>query len=297
MGWDRATVVHPRSLEIFEQLGILEPLLAAGVKQRHAYIHADGEALGEIDLGLCGSRYPYNIGVSEEVTERILTDYLTGLGGQVTRGAKLAALAEREDGVLATIENGGTATDILARWVIGCDGHHSTVRTIAGIEQDGHDIPDPWAVFDSGVSDWPQSFEANYAYLDDIPVILTALPDKRWRVYMRPSSPQSDLVAEALSTLRRYLPGARFEAIANPTRFQCHTKVARRFRSGRILLAGDAAYTCSPAQGPRDEQRPSGRLQPRLEARTRVPGTLLRRPARQLSGGAAPGGRDDHGFR
>src|SRR3569832_934796 len=65
--WDRATVVHPRSQEIFESLGILEPLLSVGVKQRIARLHSAGRVLGEIDLALCGSRYGFNIGISEEV--------------------------------------------------------------------------------------------------------------------------------------------------------------------------------------------------------------------------------------
>ena len=59
--WDRATVVHPRSLEIFGSLGILEPLLAAGVKQRVARLHSAGRVLGEIDLSICDSRYGLNI--------------------------------------------------------------------------------------------------------------------------------------------------------------------------------------------------------------------------------------------
>lgn len=249
MGWDRATVVHPRSLEIFESLGIVEPLLKQGVKQRRAVLHADGAVLGEIDLSLCGSRYPFNIGISEEVTESILTDYLTRQGGKVIRSTRLVALEQREDGVFATIGQDGTATQVSAQWVVGCDGHASTVRTQAGICQDGHDIAAPWAVFDATVTGWLESYEGNYAYLDELPVILTALPDQRWRVYLRPSSPTSDLVADASSTLERYLPTARFENIENPTRFHCHSKIARQFRSGRILLAGDAAHTCSPAQG------------------------------------------------
>jgi 2-polyprenyl-6-methoxyphenol hydroxylase-like FAD-dependent oxidoreductase len=249
MEWDRATVVHPRSLEILDALGISEPLLTAGVKQRRACIHAGGALLGEIDLALCGSRYPFNIGISEEVTEAILTEYLGRHGGEVIRATTLIGLQQSADGVQATVRHHDAESRIHARWVVGCDGHHSTVRAMSGIEQDGHDISQPWAVFDAGIRDWPAPFEANYAYLDEIPVILTALPGERWRVYLRPSSSDSDLIADALSTLQRYLPHASFEGISHPTRFNCHTKVAQRFRAGRVLLAGDAAHTCSPAQG------------------------------------------------
>jgi len=80
-------------------------------------------------------------------------------------------------------------------------------------------------------------------------VILTPLPDRRWRVYLRPTSETSDLVAEAGEVLRRHLPGVGFTAVENPTRFRCHSRVAARYRSGRILLAGDAAHACTPAEG------------------------------------------------
>ncbi len=247
--WDRATVVHPRSLEILDSLGIVEPLLSAGVRQKGARLYAGGEMLGEIDLAQCGSRYPFNIGISEEATEAILTDYLRGAGGDVTRATRLVSMREVDDGIVATLERAGAETEVIARWVVGCDGHHSTVRTLAGIGQNGHDIVEPWAVFDAAIEGWPHSFEANYCYLEDVPVILTALPGRRWRVYLRPASAESDLVADAASTIARYLPSLRFTAVANPTRFHCHTKVAQKFRLGRILLAGDAAHTCSPAQG------------------------------------------------
>jgi 2-polyprenyl-6-methoxyphenol hydroxylase-like FAD-dependent oxidoreductase len=247
--WDRATVVHPRSIEIFDSLGIADRLLKAGVRQRLARIHSNGAELGEIDLSLCGSRYPFNLGVSEEVTESILTDYLARFGGKVTRSTRLLDLEERADGVLATVKRAEEETRIFAHWVVGCDGYRSTVRMRAGIEQEGHDIEEPWAVFDAGIGGWPFSYEANYAYLDETPIILTALPDRRWRVYLRPTAEDSDLVADASATLLRYSPDASFENIANPTRFRCHSKVAQKYRSGRVLLAGDAAHACSPVQG------------------------------------------------
>jgi 2-polyprenyl-6-methoxyphenol hydroxylase-like FAD-dependent oxidoreductase len=249
LAWDRATVVHPRSIEIFDALGLAEPLLAAGVRQRLCRIYSNGVALGEIDLSLCGSRYPFNLGVSEEVTEAILADYLVGLGGAVTRSTRLVGLEQQGDGVLATLESEGVERQIFAGWVVGCDGHRSTVRTLAGIDQDGHDIDEPWAVFDTDVGGWPYTHEGNYAFLDETPIILTALPGERWRVYLRPTGEDSDLVADATATLARYLPDAAFVEVANPTRFHCHTKVAQKYRAGRLLLAGDAAHTCSPVQG------------------------------------------------
>jgi hypothetical protein len=66
---------------------------------------------------------------------------------------------------------------------------------------------------------------------------------------MRPSSPESDLVAEATSIIHLYAPAVSFVDVQNPTRFHCHTKVATRFRSGAVFLAGDAAHLCSPAEG------------------------------------------------
>jgi 2-polyprenyl-6-methoxyphenol hydroxylase-like FAD-dependent oxidoreductase len=247
--WDRATVVHPRSLELFDGLGLLGPLLTAGVKQRVARVYSHGDMLGEIDLSTCGSRYGFNIGVSEEVTESILIEYLHRQRGMVIRSSNLVELVDHGDRLLATIQRDGTSEQISAQWVVGCDGFHSTSRTLSGIDMIGQDIIQPWAVFDTTLIGWQDPYEANYVYLDETPVILTALPGQKWRVYLRPSSVSSDLVADASSTISDYLPTIHFEGVADPARFGCHTKVATRFRSGRVLLAGDAAHVCSPAQG------------------------------------------------
>jgi 2-polyprenyl-6-methoxyphenol hydroxylase-like FAD-dependent oxidoreductase len=249
MPWDRATVVHPRSLEVFESLGLLEQFLAAGVKQRFARLHSDGSVLGEIDLSICGSRHGFNMGISEETTETILTEYLRRQGGDVVRSSRLVGLKATERDVVATIEHDGATEEIAAQWVVGCDGLHSVTREQSGIALSGHDIAEPWAVFDVTLTDWPLPYEAIYAYMDDPPVILTALPNQRWRAYLRPSSADSDLLADVSSTILRYYPTVRFDDVENATRFHCHTKVATKFRSGRVLIAGDAAHLCSPFQG------------------------------------------------
>jgi 2-polyprenyl-6-methoxyphenol hydroxylase-like FAD-dependent oxidoreductase len=247
--WDRATVVHPRSLEIFESLGLVDRFLEAGTKQRRIKMYSGGELLGTLDLSECGSAYGFNLGLSEEATESILTDYLEALGGTVHRSARLVGANPHDDGMLAEIEQDGSRYRLQAQWIVGCDGVHSPTRELSGIVMEGHEIAQPWAVFDATIQGWTDDFELNVGYLESVPVILTALPARRWRVYLRPTSAESDLVDDAMSTVRQYTAAAAFVDVANPTRFHCASKVANRFRSGRVMLAGDAAHLCSPAQG------------------------------------------------
>jgi 2-polyprenyl-6-methoxyphenol hydroxylase-like FAD-dependent oxidoreductase len=247
--WDRATVVHPRSLQIFESLGLVEKFLDVGCRQRVIRIYSGGEQLGTIDLSTSGSIYGFNLGVSEEVTETILTGYLHQQGGNVNRSSRLVGLTPHPRGVLADIERNDVLYQINARWVVGCDGIHSATRELSGIGFEGHKLAKQWAVFDATIQGWTESYEGIFAYHDTLPIILTALPDKRWRVYLRPGSAESDLVAEAAATLHVYVPSASFIDVENPTRFHCYTKVATRFRAGSVFLAGDSAHLCSPAEG------------------------------------------------
>jgi 2-polyprenyl-6-methoxyphenol hydroxylase-like FAD-dependent oxidoreductase len=247
--WDRATVVHPRSMQIFEALGLSAKFLEAGCRQRSIKIHSNGKVLGTIDLSTCGSIYEFNLGLSEETTESILTDYLHQQGGKVNRSSRLVGLSPHANGVLAEVDRDGERYKVDARWVVGCDGIHSPTRELSGIRLDGHDINNRWAVFDATLQGWTDTFETTFVYFGAVPTIFTAIPGHRWRVYLRPSSPDSDLVADANWALRTYAPEASFDDVKNPTRFHCHTKVATRYRSGSVFLAGDAAHLCSPSQG------------------------------------------------
>lgn len=249
LNWDRATVIHPRSLQIFESIGLAERFLAAGCRQRVIKIHSDGKELGMMDLASCGSVYGFNVGLSEEVTENILTDSLHTHGGEVNRGSRLVGLEQQSEGILAEIERDGERYQMEAQWVVGCDGVHSVTREQFGITMEGEDKAKLWAVFDVTMSRWPDTYEGTFVYLDTPPVIMTALPEERWRVYLRPTSEESDLIADARETLRVYLPDSPFVDVENANRFHCHTKVASRFRAGPVFLAGDAAHVCSPTEG------------------------------------------------
>jgi 2-polyprenyl-6-methoxyphenol hydroxylase-like FAD-dependent oxidoreductase len=249
LGWDRATVIHPRSLQIFESIGIVDEFTTTGVHIRGCRIHADGTVLAEMDYHENRTRYPFDIGLSEDRTEQILTRYLEGAGGRVVRSTRLVDLDQRADRVVATLETHGEQRALSASWVVGCDGYRSTVRDLSGIAYEG-DVPDePWAVFDAGLAGWGSEWDLVQAFFDDPLVIITPLPGRRFRVYSRPQSRETDLEADARAVLDRYSPGVTFTDVHNPTRFLCHARLAERFRSGRVLLAGDAAHACSPTEG------------------------------------------------
>ena len=152
--WDRATVVHPRSLELFEGLGLLDPLLTAGVKQRIARLHSQGVVLGEIDLSVCGSRYGFNIGISEEVTE-FDPDILPPPAGwqrdwllQSDRAGGPRRRRARDHP--AGRHNGASPGPVggRVRWAAQHLPHPDRIDMI------GHDIIQPWAVFDATLVGW-----------------------------------------------------------------------------------------------------------------------------------------------
>ena len=249
LGWDRATVMHARSIEVLEALGLADQVLSQGVKVRGARLRADGRTLGELNLGLAGGRYGFDLGLSEQITESVLTEYLEDHGGSVTRGTRLTGIRARPDGLVATVEDEGARRDVQASWIVGCDGFHSATRRLAGIDFPGPDLNSPWAVFDATIEGWDDEYDLIFPHFDIPSVILTPLPGRRWRVYLRPTSDGSDLVSEAARTVHRYAPSVEFAAIENPQTFACHSRVAATFRWDRVLLAGDAAHSCSPSEG------------------------------------------------
>ena len=248
-GWDRASELHARSLQVFESLGIVDRFLDAGVPVRGARFYGEGEELGTVDLSAINTRYDFNLGLSEEVTEQILTETLQAWGGSVTRATALSGLRSDGEGVVATVGSGCGQHEIGAQWIVGCDGFHSTTRDLLGVTFSGEDIEMPWAVFDAGIDGWDGPTDLDVTFRDEAPLLLTVLPGSRWRLYVRPSSPRSDVVSEASEVISRYVPSARLVDVDEPSRFHPQSRVADHYRAERVFLAGDAAHACTPAQG------------------------------------------------
>ena len=137
----RALGVQARTLEIYAQLGIVDRALELGKRGNGANLWAQGRKMARVPLGDAGRNvtpYPYILVLGQDDNERIMGDKLRELGTSVQWNTELVGLAQDEGQVTATLKGPDGATRaITAKWVAGCDGAHSAVRGLTGIEFPG----------------------------------------------------------------------------------------------------------------------------------------------------------------
>jgi 2-polyprenyl-6-methoxyphenol hydroxylase-like FAD-dependent oxidoreductase len=260
----RALVIQSRSLELFQLLGLAEPLIQKGQKAIRACLHARGRVAAGIELGSTGAqdtRFPFVLFLSQAETERILNEHLASVGIAVERGIELADYRAEENGVTARLirSGGGDQESVHAGYLVGCDGAHSAVRRLTGIRFEGDEYPQEFLLGDLDVqgSLEPNALHiylASRGFLAFFPLGHPA----PWRLIAASGHSRDGGHANGedlrLDELQRAVDAAAGEALVlrDPVwlaRFQLHHRQARRYRSGRVFLAGDAAHIHSPAGG------------------------------------------------
>ncbi len=145
----RAAVVHARTLEVLEPLGVSGTLEGLGIQAQRFTIRDRDRVLVPIEFDRLPSRYPYTLMVSQAVTESVLLQRYTALGGRVMRPRTLVALRQDEGSATATLDNGER---LRARYVVGADGMHSAVRDRAGIAFTGGNYGESFVLADVRLS-------------------------------------------------------------------------------------------------------------------------------------------------
>ncbi len=249
----RACVIHARTLEVLEPLGVTTELLAVGVKVPIFRIRDRDRTLVTIDFSEIESDYPFTLMYPQDRTERLLLGALERVGGSVERPVELASFEASTGGVSATLK-AEQGTDIVeSQWLVGCDGMHSVVREHAGIAFEGAAYEQGFVLADVSMS-WPLSREeVSLFYSPQGLVVVAPLPDDRFRIVATdddaPESPSKEYVQSLLDARGPVIDPARVHELAWSSRFRIHHRVASTPRRGQILLCGDAAHVHSPAGG------------------------------------------------
>ena len=245
----RAAVVNARSLEVLEDLDVARRLVKEGVQAPLFSIRDRARTLIPIDFSTLPTEYPYSLMVPQSTTERLLLDRLVELGGSVVRPKTLTSIEQDTNGVTASFDDGDV---IRARYAVGADGIHSTVREQAGIGFHGGAYDESFILADVRLGDAPLDEVVLFWATAGLTVV-APLPGDIYRIVApiadAPEHPSASFVQEILDDRG---PGAGRMVVNEViwgSRFRIHHRVADTYRAGRLLLAGDAAHVHSPAGG------------------------------------------------
>ncbi|GAA3388137.1 FAD-dependent oxidoreductase [Cryptosporangium minutisporangium] len=190
----------------------------------------------------------------QSALQRVFLDHLDERSVSVAGGWRLTALRESDDGVEADLTevDHASARTIRARYVVGADGASSTVRRLAGIARDGERATEKrlrLIVRTGDISDrvGPAPSGTNIVFNQKASGFLAAVSTREWRVYAGPYPLDYEPSEPELLGIARAAFGFDLDLeIASATTFYEATQIARTFRAGRVLLAGDAAHVRTP---------------------------------------------------
>ncbi|MFG2092916.1 FAD-dependent monooxygenase [Streptomyces sp. NPDC048612] len=270
----RALTLHPRSVELMDQRGLVDRFLAQG-RPVPGWHFAGLDT--PLDFGALDTRHGYTLFLAQARTERLLAERARELGVPVRRGHEVTGLRQDDGGdgdgaggVLAEVRGpGGEVRTVRARYVVGCDGGRSVVRRAAGIAFPGTDETLTGVLGDFAVTD-PAALDRARAHGVLVAPLAEPGGPAEQRADGRAGKPAGGLTRIVFVDPRRMrTPSAEpvtldeFRTslaeicgtdcgVAEPrwlSRFGNATRLAARYRAGRVLLAGDAAHIHFPAAG------------------------------------------------
>jgi 2-polyprenyl-6-methoxyphenol hydroxylase-like FAD-dependent oxidoreductase len=250
----RGKGIQPRSQEVFEDLGVVDRIVASGGEYPLARLYTDDghvdRAPGERTEPTPAEPYQIPLLVPQFLTERRLRERLAELGHAVEYGHALVGFEQDADGVTATIEG---AWPVRAKYLVGADGGSSFVRKALGIEFPGKTLGVRALVADVRVDGLPWDFwhrwdQDKEAQVSLCPLYGTDLFQCQAAV---PFDVDVDLSPEGLTALLRERTGRDdivIREVVWGSVYEMNARLAGQYRRGRVLLAGDAAH-CHPPTG------------------------------------------------
>jgi 3-(3-hydroxy-phenyl)propionate hydroxylase len=250
----RAAHIDHETMRILQALGVGDAIFAKSrPSSGYDFLTAKREVLLRFasDPVTSPSGWPMANMIHQPSVEAILRDRLAALPNtQLRQGLAFAGFTQDTDGVTASFEDG---TSVRARYLVGADGASSPVRSAAGGGLDDLAFDEPWLVFDVIVHDESRLPDINLQICDPerpTTCVLMAPGRHRWEFMLKPGeTPESISTPESIAAL---LKPWNVDGAVTPERsavYRFHALVARAWRTGHVLLAGDAAHQMPPFAG------------------------------------------------
>ena len=262
----RAATIQPPSMEMFDDLGIAEPIIPLGLMANLIQYHdrATREVIAEFDYNVLrdDTRFPFCLQYEQYKIVAWILDYLAGAPDLVIRfSTTVTNIAQSAHRVTVAVDNEAGEKELLTGdYVIGCDGGRSTVRKCAGIDFAGFTYPERFLKIAT-------DFDFNSAGFDYCARNYFSDPDEWcnlfrlkgsggagvWRLLFPTRIGETD--EECLSSagmqarMQKFFPKDGNYPIVYTGLYDVHQRVAEVFRKGRILLAGDSAHVNNPIGG------------------------------------------------
>lgn len=255
--YSKAIGVHARTLEIYDQIGLAEPAIEQGSIAGKVRFITAGKVRGELDFSHIGkdlSPYPYVLMLEQSKNERLMYDFLQAYQQRVYWNHELQHISQDNDGVTATLWSAQGEQTIHAKYLVGCDGPHSTTRHLLGLDFAGSTFERTFYVADVLI-DWQLNHHALHIGLAKQSFVLffPLKGEKRYRIVgvfpKNFSHDNPDTLYQAISKhidQQVQLP-MHVHDVAWFSTYKVHTRHASHFSKGRVFLAGDAAHIHSPA--------------------------------------------------
>ncbi|PTA46583.1 rifampin monooxygenase [Micromonospora sp. RP3T] len=246
----RIVGLHIRSIELLAMRGLLARVLERGRRRpvRGFFAAIDKPAPAGLD-----SAYAYLLGIPQPVVVQLFEEHAVARGAQVRRGCAVTGLAQDDDGVTVELADGQR---LRTRYLVGCDGGRSTVRKLLGVGFPGEPARSETLLGEMAVGVPPEEVAARVAEIreTDKRFLLAPVGVGVHRVIVPVPGVSDRTRPPTLEDFRRQLrvvAGTDF-GVHSPrwmSRFGDATRLAERYRVGRVLLAGDAAHIHPPIGG------------------------------------------------
>ena len=260
----RAATTHAATLEILENLGLVEEVTRRGLIEPKFRIwdRASRTIIAEFDFGVLknDTRYPYVVQCEQHKLANIALDRLRALPNvAVEFSARVGGFEQFDDRVEVEVETANGSRRVSASYLIGADGGRSTVRKGLEIEFEGYTHPERFLVLTTTYPFGTEFAECSRNYFSD-PDEWAALfkvtgddGNGLWRVVfptrLMESEEEAFEEAAVQARLQRFFPKPGPYPVVHRNIYNVHQRVAASFRRGRAFLAGDSAHVNNPLGG------------------------------------------------